>query len=208
MGSSREISRKRGRARPAGRVGSDDRARPFGRVFRPVAVVGRACAIDRRLEQRRVDGDERVQVAVEDRYRGVIIAAGMVVMAGGAARIPLSVTAVGLSQRVIGRRAGGDMDVQRTVIDIDDVCVIVMMDRHRRPVRSMRELVPAFLDSVQAQHRHEGGAQADAEGAKQAKQGWLAPASAIVRPARSGNSRLPTMLRSWAKGNAPGRISA
>lgn len=151
------------RARPAGRVGSDDRARPFGRVFRPVAVVGRACAIDRWLEKRGVDGDERVQVAVEDRYRGVIIAAGMVVMAGGPAGIPIAITAFGLIQRVIGWRAGGDMDVQCPVIDISDFDVIVMVDSHGRPIRHMGDLVPALLDPMQAQHRHEGGAQADAE---------------------------------------------
>lgn len=93
------------------------------------------------------------------------------VVACGPPGIAIALCVLSLIQRIVDGRIGGDMDVQRAMIDIDDVCVIVMIDRHRRPVRSVRELVPALLDTMQAQHRHEGGAQTDAEGAKRARQG-------------------------------------
>lgn len=171
MGSSRDSLRETGvHARPIGRVGSDDRARPSGRVFRPVAVVGRTCAIARRLDQHGVHGDEGAQIAVEDRDGGVAVAARMVVMACWTPGLALVFAVFGLIQWILGWRVGGDMDVQRAMIDVRDLCVITVADRDCRPIRRMGNLVPPFLNPMQAQRRHEGGAQADANGAKQARQ--------------------------------------
>ena len=99
------------------------------------------------------------------------IAAGVVVLAGGATVLALAIGVLSLIQRILARSIGGDMNVRRTVIDIHRLRVSIVVDSHCRPVRRMRDLVPAFLDPMQAQRRHEGDAEAGAKGAQQARQG-------------------------------------
>jgi len=145
----------------------------------------RACAVDRRLDQRGAGWNDGTEIADMRRDRRVAVASNMT-MTDRAATLFSPIGVFGLIPLVI-ERVRGDVDMERRVVAINGLGAIRVGDRHRWPIGRVGDLVASFKDSMQAQHRQKGGAKAHTEGLKQSRQIGYAPVPAIVRPGRNGN---------------------